>query len=78
MQDPEKFKSRMHSLAYGNAMMAAVRDYKEVRACQTCFTRAPKRLSSWSFADLACCHVGYGEPGSRQQATTASQGYRYR
>ena len=41
MQDPEKFKSRMQSLAYGNAMMAAVRDYKEVRTCQTWFTRAP-------------------------------------
>eukprot|EP00891_Asterochloris_glomerata_P006538 jgi/Astpho2/6538/fgenesh1_pm.00099_%23_5_t len=29
--DPEKFKSRMHSLAYGNAMMAAAKDYQKVR-----------------------------------------------
>ena len=32
LQDPEKFKSRMHSLAYGNAMMAAARDYQQVLA----------------------------------------------
>jgi len=29
-QDPEKFKSTMHSLAYGNAMLAAARDYQKV------------------------------------------------
>ena len=31
VQDPEKFKSRMHSLAYGQAMEAAARDYQKVR-----------------------------------------------
>ena len=31
LQDPEKFKSRMHSLAYGQAMAAAARDYQKVR-----------------------------------------------
>ena len=30
LQDPEKFKSRMHSLAYGNVMAAAARDYQKV------------------------------------------------
>ncbi|KAK9804390.1 hypothetical protein WJX72_010733 [[Myrmecia] bisecta] len=30
--DPEKFKSRMHSLAYGQAMAAAARDYKKEMA----------------------------------------------
>ena len=31
LQNPEKFKSRMHSLAYGQAMAAAARDYQKVR-----------------------------------------------
>ena len=30
LQDPEKFKSQMHSLAYGSAMMAAAKDYQKV------------------------------------------------
>jgi len=30
LQNPEKFKSRMHSLAYGGAMAAAARDYQQV------------------------------------------------
>ena len=30
-RNPEKFKSRMHSLAYGQAMAAAARDYQKVR-----------------------------------------------
>ena len=32
VQNPDKFKSQMHSLAYGNAMMAAARDYQQARA----------------------------------------------
>lgn len=32
LQNPEKFKSRMHSLAYGQAMAAAARDYQKVRS----------------------------------------------
>lgn len=31
MQQADKFKSRMHSLAYGEAMAAAARDYKKVQ-----------------------------------------------
>ena len=34
LQDPDKFKSRMHSLAYGQAMAAAARDYQKV-SCTT-------------------------------------------
>lgn len=30
VQQADKFKSRMHSLAYGEAMAAAARDYKKV------------------------------------------------
>lgn len=33
MQNPEKFKSRMQSLAYGGAMAAAARDYQKVVIC---------------------------------------------
>ena len=34
LQNPDKFKSRMHSLAYGQAMAAAARDYQKVCCLQ--------------------------------------------
>ena len=33
LQNVDKFKSQMNSLAYGNAMMAAARDYQQVGSC---------------------------------------------
>ncbi|DBA89679.1 hypothetical protein WJX79_002117 [Trebouxia sp. C0005] len=50
--DPEKFKSRMHSLAYGNAMMAAVRDYKEDMENQEASNRQQQQVRDIDIDDL--------------------------
>ena len=42
MQDVDKFKSQMNSLAYGNAMMAAARDYQAVRLSASDGCQAPR------------------------------------
>ena len=38
LQDADKFKSRMHSLAYGNVMAAAARDYQQARSAYVAVT----------------------------------------
>lgn len=50
--DPEKFKSRMHSLAYGNAMLAAVRDYKEDMESQEAASRQHQQVRDVDIDDL--------------------------
>lgn len=54
-QDPEKFKSRMHSLAYGQAMEAAARDYANVR---TAPCNDPPTLSNQSADPAAAPATG--------------------
>lgn len=55
-QDPEKFKSRMHSLAYGNAMLAAVRDYKQVPSSDCSRHAAGTHLASQALLHLEVLH----------------------
>ena len=41
VQEGEKFRSTLNSLAYGNAMEAAARDYKKVRGPRPPPPRSP-------------------------------------